>query len=160
MPENVQIGATYYTQYALQFEKGRFITTNYRIGTLLPINSRVTLLDINRKVIKVHIEDFHHDLVIKNAAKHVGGDAYFYFDKLLGKRRVNLANFTKKEKRFIKTGTVGVGMRKDAVLAAVGYPPTHVTPSLEYENWTYWKNRWGNKFIVNFRNGKVTNVLD
>jgi hypothetical protein len=160
LPANIQIGDTYYTQFALQFEKGHFITTNYRIGVLLPINSKVTLLDINRKVIKVHLEDFGHDLLIKNAAKHVGGDAFYYFGKLFDRQKVNLNKFTKKERANIKKGKVAVGMRKDAVIAAIGYPPTHQTPSLEYNNWTYWKTRWGDKFIVYFKNGRVTRIQD
>ncbi len=49
LPENIQLNGVYYTQFALQFEKGHFRTTNYRTGTLLPINAKVTLLDINKK---------------------------------------------------------------------------------------------------------------
>lgn len=160
LPENIHVSGTYYTQFALQFEKGHFRTTNYRTGTLLPINSKVTLLDINKKVIKVKIEDFQHDLIVKNAPKHVGGDAYFYFDKLFAQQKVNLAKFTSEERAFIEKGKVGVGMRKDAVIAAVGYPPSHATPSLSYDNWTYWKTSWGDKLIVNFKNDKVVKVVD
>ena len=160
LPANVQIGAAYYTQFALQFEKGHFRTTNYRTGTLLPINAKVTLLDINKKLIKVKIEDFQHELIVKNAPKHVGGDAYFYFDKLFAQQKVNLAQFTREERALIDKGKVGVGMRKDAVIAAMGYPPSHATPSLSYDNWTYWKSSWGDKLVVNFKNDKVVKVVD
>ena len=160
LPGNIQTGGVYYTQFALQFEKGHFRTTNYRTGTLLPINTKVTLLDINRKVIKVNVIDFKHDLIVKNAPKHVGGDAYFYFDKLFAQQKVNLAKFTRKERTYIEKGKVGVGMRKDAVIAAIGYPPSHATPSLSYDNWTYWKSSWGDKLVVNFKNDKVVKVVD
>ena len=160
LPESIQIGDTYYTQFALRFEKGHFRTTNYRKGTLLPINSNVTLLDIDKKVIKVNIEASQHELIVKNAPKHVGGDAYFYFDKLFARQKVNLATFTREERAFIEKGKVGVGMRKDAVIAAVGYPPSHGTPSLSHNSWSYWKTRWGDKFIVNFKNGIVVKVMD
>ncbi|MFW5920649.1 MAG: hypothetical protein ACOCUS_02325, partial [Polyangiales bacterium] len=30
------------------------------------------------------------------------------------------------------------GMTKQGVIAAVGYPPTHVTPTLDHSPWTYW----------------------
>ncbi len=160
LPGNIQMGGVYYTQFALQFEKGHFRTTNYRTGTLLPINSKVTLLDINRKVIKVNIVDFKHDLIVKNNPKHVGGDAYFYFDKLFKQQKVNLAKFTRKERANIEKGIAGVGMRKDAVIAAMGYPPSHATPSLSYDNWTYWKSSWGDRLVVNFKNDKVVKVVD
>jgi hypothetical protein len=160
LPENIQLNGVYYTQFALQFEKGHFRTTNYRTGTLLPINAKVTLLDINKKIIKVKIEDFQHELIVKNAPKHVGGDAYFYFDKLFAQQKVNLAQFTREERAFIEKGKVGVGMRKDAVIAAFGYPPSHATPSLSYDNWTYWKSSWGDRLVVNFKDDKVVKVVD
>lgn len=160
LPGNIQMGGVYYTQFALQFEKGHFRTTNYRTGTLLPINSKVTLLDINKKIIKVKVEAFQHDLIVKNAPKHVGGDAYFYFDKLFAQQKINLAKFTRKERTYIEKGAASVGMRKDAVIAALGYPPSHATPSLSYDNWTYWKSSWGDKLVVKFKNDKVVKVLD
>ncbi len=59
----------------------------------------------------------------------------------------------------IKNGTVAKGMRKKAVLVAIGYPPAIETMSLDSDQWTYWSSRF-NKFIVYFRNGKVYKIVD
>ena len=50
-------------------------------------------------------------------------------------------------------------MSKKAVLVALGHPPAHATPSLESDEWKYWKSRW-NTMIVIFKNGKVAAIRD
>ena len=45
------------------------------------------------------------------------------------------------EQDHIEKGTVGGGMTKEAVLMAYGYPPSHRTPSLSMDTWTYWTGR-------------------
>jgi len=157
LPESIAIGETYYTQFALKHEKNRFITTNYRRGILLPINSKVTLLEITNKTIDVEIDSTHTALLVKNALKHTGDNTIQAFNKLFAKQKVKLRKFNKTERRNIKSGTVVKGMRKKAVLAAIGYPPQIETPSLEIDQWTYWSSRF-NRFIVHFNKGRVTRI--
>ena len=51
------------------------------------------------------------------------------------------------------------GMSREAAIMAYGYPPTHANPDIESNTWNLWKNRW-DKMIVNFSNGKVSNIID
>jgi hypothetical protein len=44
---------------------------------------------------------------------------------------------TEAERKNVKTGTIGLGMSKKAVLMAYGYPPTHKTPVLTSDIWYY-----------------------
>ena len=44
--------------------------------------------------------------------------------------------------KLIEQGVVDVGMTRDQVLMALGYPPAHRTPALDAPVWTYWQNRW------------------
>lgn len=159
LPANIQIGNHYYTQFALQFEKGRYVTTNYRRGVLLPINSEVTLLEITNKTILVSVAPSHFELLIKNAYKHTNDDTIQAFNKLFAESKRDLKQFTKQERKQIKLGKVAKGMRKKAVLAAMGYPPQIETPSLDIDQWTYWSSRW-NRFIVYFHNGRVARIQD
>ena len=51
-----------------------------------------------------------------------------------------------------------IGMSKDGVVLAIGYPPEHKTPSLKNNRWVYWASRW-NKFAVLFnKDGLVERV--
>ena len=56
-------------------------------------------------------------------------------------------------------GQVIVGMTKAETILAYGYPPTHVTPTTDLNQWTYWVNRW-NRIVVNFEDDKIKEIID
>lgn len=159
LPQNIRIGGLYYTQFALQYEKNRYRTTNYRRGFLLPINTEVKLIDIDSKSITVQIVSSGKELLIENVEKHTNEDTIQAFEKLFAPVKVNLAQFNVLGQKQIKTGTVVPGMRKQAVIAAIGYPPAIGTPSLEQDQWKYWNSRF-NTFIVHFKNGRVSKIQE
>ncbi len=159
LPPSVQVGGTYYTQFVIRYEKGRHRTTNYRRGASIPVNTPVVLEDINEKFITVKLQPSGQELLVENVKKHTHDDVAQAFNKLFAKTRVNLSQFNKLERDNIKNGTVAKGMRKKAVLVAIGYPPAIETMSLDSDQWTYWSSRF-NKFIVYFRNGKVYKIVD
>jgi len=157
--EGVQPSQLYYTQFSLFEEKDNFRTTNYRKGTLIPINTRVSLVSINSGVAELRLVDTGQKLTIENVPKITKDDIQTAFKKIAGPTEVDLKQFSQEERANILTGTSQKGMSKKAVLAAMGYPPLHETPSLESDVWTYWSNRY-NRFVVNFKNGKVDSVVD
>lgn len=159
LPPNITVGATYYTQFVIRYEKGTHLTTNYRRGAVIPVNTPVKLLNITSKTIEVEVDNSSQKLLVKNVVKHTGDDVYQAFDKLFAKKKVNLSKFTSLELTHIKTGTVANGMSKDAVIIAIGYPPITETMNLESNLWVYWSGRY-NKFNVHFKNGKVSMVED
>lgn len=158
LPSNVKRGDYYYTQVTMQYEKGRFRTTNYRRGVLLPINTQVELIEITNKDILVEIMPDHRKLTIENAAKHTGDNTTQAFAKLFNKRMLDLTQFTKLERQNIQDGRVAKKMRKEAVIAAIGYPPITETSSTQMNRWVYWSSRY-DRFIVHFNDkGKVDRV--
>ncbi len=159
LPAHMIIGETYYTQFAIRYEKNRHLTTNYRRGPTIPVNTRVNLLSVTAKAIEVQPENMTVPLTIRNVPKHTGKDVYQAFDDLFAKDKINLNRFTSLERKHIKSGTVAKGMRKKAVTVAIGYPPVTETPGPEADTWVYWSGRF-NKFNVNFRNGKVSSIVD
>ncbi len=159
LPSSIQIGSDYYTQFVIRYEKGVHKTTNYRRGSSIPVNTKVKLLEITNKAIKVQMEPGGQVLEVRNVIKHTNDDTIKAFEKLFGKNKVNLSGFTRLEMENIKKGTVAKGMRKKAVLIAIGYPPQIETMSLDSDQWTYWSSRW-NRFIVHFKNGKVDRIQD
>ncbi len=159
LPAHIAIGDIYYTQFVIRYEKGAHLTTNYRRGASIPVNTPVKLLNMTNKTIEVEVDNSSQKLLIKNVEKHTGDDVYRAFDKLFGKQQVNLSKFNRLEKEHIQSGTVANGMRKDAVIIAIGYPPITETMSLDSNMWVYWSGRF-NKFNVHFKNGKVNKVED
>ena len=149
--------AEMYTQCNMHAYKGRVDTVNYCVGIFIPVNSKVTLLESNSNKIKFLYKG--KTIVLLNREKYSGQDIGQIFNRYFGKKKVNLNKFTKKERKAIKNGEVTKGMSKKAVLVALGHPPAHKTPSLESNEWKYWKNRW-NTIIVIFKKGKVVSIRD
>lgn len=159
MPPHMKLGQTYYTQYSLKYEKGRHRTTNYRKGMLLPVNSEVTLTEIDRKRVFVTIGSSGQELIIENVPKHTNTDSYQAFDRIFATNKVDLSGFTAAERSNIMSGAVAKGMRKKAVLVAIGFPPEIETPNIDMNQWKYWGNRW-NTFIVHFEGNRVARIQD
>ncbi|MGZ8931374.1 MAG: hypothetical protein ACXW0O_10330 [Methylosarcina sp.] len=159
LPAHIVPDKTYYTQFVIRYEKGTHLTTNYRRGGLIPVNTPVRLLNIDRKTIEVELDNSGQKLEIKNVEKHTGDDVYRAFDKLFSSRKVNLSKFARVEQEQIQSGTVAKGMSKEAVTVAIGYPPITETASLNSDTWVYWSSRF-NRFNVHFKNGKVSRIED
>jgi hypothetical protein len=149
-------GETYYTQFSLFHLKNVWLTTNYRKGVLVPVNTQVTFLKASSKEITVKLLD-GGTLKIVNVERYSGVNVEGVFNRTFEKEKVDLAKFSTAEKEDIMAGTVSVGMSKDAVIKALGYPPEHKTPNLEGNKWRYWKNRYGT-MLVSFTDGKVSDI--
>lgn len=149
----------YYTQFSLFQEKNNFRTTNYRKGILIPINTAVTLLKMNSKEAEVRLVDSGQILTIENVPKHTLDDMQTAFNKIFKPEKVDLRKFSANEQDAILAGRVIKGMSRNAVIAAIGYPPQHETPTLTMNDWTYWSNRF-NRFIVHFKHDKVESIAE
>lgn len=155
----VQPAQIYYTQFSFYQEKNNFRTTNYRKGELIPINTPVSLISIDSDEARLRLQTTGQPLTIENVPKFTKDSMAIAFSKIAGTSKVDLSVFTPAEQESILAGQVKQGMRKKAVLAAIGYPPHHATPSLDADVWVYWSNRF-NRFNVNFKNDKVDSVVD
>lgn len=148
-------GETFYTLFSFFYEKDHHYTTNYRKGTLIPINTPVTFLKANRNAIKVLVGG--KKIWIVNVPKFSGENINGIFNRTFSRYPISLENFTFNERENILLGKVERGMRKEAVLLALGYPPSHKTPSLASCEWRYWKSKFGT-FIVSFTNDIVSDL--
>ena len=71
---------------------------------------------------------------------------------------VKLDAFSEQDQKGIAEGRAYVGMSKKGVMAALGYPAMHRTPSLDANTWVYWTNRF-KTFAVEFDDkGLVNNI--
>lgn len=156
---SVQPAQIYYTQFSLFQEKDNYRTTNYRKGTLIPINTAVTLQTMGSDEAELKLVESGRPLTIEYVSKFTKDDMQTAFNKIVGPNTVDLSRFSVDEKTAILAGQVKKGMSKKAVLAAIGYPPQHETPSLDGDKWTYWANLF-NRFVVNFKNGQVDSIVD
>ncbi len=159
LPSFVKIGATYYTQVGLFYEKGRYRTTNYGVGIFLPVNTAVKLVEFGTKDFIVEVAGTGEKVEIENVPKFTSWQLAEAFKMLFGPDMVSLLEFNAAERKNIEAGSIAPGMRKSAVIVARGYPPSHETPSLLRDQWKYWKNRW-DTIIVSFKNDRVVDIKD
>ncbi len=73
--------------------------------------------------------------------------------------RPKIAAWPAPARNAIRAGKVALGMSKEQVLVAVGYPPMHQTPSLEALQWKYWHTSFGSYLLVWDGSGRLKDVL-
>lgn len=149
-----------YTLVNLHPDEGRhrLYSVNYQQASLLPRCTRVVIESVTRKEMKFHLADggrqytyLFHDSMRDSMDGHL--------DKYFGPTcdREKARRLSKVDQEGIQEGRALVGMSKDGVILAIGYPPEHATPSLDGDAWKYWKNRFGT-MMVEFEGGKVVRV--
>ena len=150
-------GQTLYTQFSLFHEANVHLTTNYRKGILVPINTEVKFVKASKSNIVVTLPD-GQNLTVINIEGFSGEKIDGIFTRTFAAKPVDLSQFSEDEKRAIISGEVKKGMSKPAVILALGYPPKHKTPNLQMNQWRYWQNRFVT-FMVYFENDKVTKIV-
>jgi len=135
------MGEQYYLRHCLTYEIGKpWRTTNYWVGILVPINSKVTLTSLGSKKMQIRIEKTNQVLDIENIEKHSRKDMATIAQNLLSRQAVPIEKFDEKTAKNIRNGILAPGMTKEQVVMTRGYPPGHKTPSLEIDTWIYWSN--------------------
>ena len=81
-----------------------------------------------------------------------------YLDKITSKQPPSLDGLSKLDRQGVAAGRALVGMSREGVMTALGYPATHKTPTLEASTWVFWKNRFGTLAVDFDDAGKVKEV--
>ncbi|RTZ97552.1 MAG: hypothetical protein DSY89_10815 [Deltaproteobacteria bacterium] len=71
-----------------------------------------------------------------------------YLDLISSYQPVSLQGLSGIDLKGIRQGKALRGMSKAGVRIALGYPAVHQTPSLEADEWIYWKNRMRRMKVV------------
>ncbi len=151
-------GQTRFTCCNIHYEKPEITDVNFQQGTLIPLGTRVQILEVGRNRIRFQPEG-HPPITLarKYGRRQLTLDQFVEQVLVADNPRARLRKLTPKIQKLIEQGTVEPGMRRDDVLMALGYPPAHRTPSLQQLDWHYWENRW-HQFIVFFDGEKVDRV--
>ncbi len=83
-----------------------------------------------------------------------------YLDLITSPSPVNLATFSATDQKGIKAGSAIVGMSREGVMTALGYPAAHRTPDLDASRWIYWQNRFRTLAVDFGADGKVSSITN
>ena len=144
-----------YTQVAMWTEKNRVDGTNYSTGLHIPVNSEVTIVKITSKAIVFMLDG--EKITYITQSKYTKIDSNQMLDRIFGAKKINLSGHSPATIKNINNGAVAMGMTKEEVLLARGYPPFHATKGVESDRWKYWRNRWVTA-LVTFKDGKVVKI--
>jgi hypothetical protein len=136
-------------------------SVNYLQTGFIPVCTPVTIESLTSKkmvfrVVETEVEyqyGFH---------KSLQGSRQEHLDRIFGERArcpsARIAKMSRVDQTGIEQGEATPGMSKDAVVIAIGYPPEHATPSLDLEQWRYWRSRF-NTILVEFRKDRVSQIV-
>jgi hypothetical protein len=149
-----------YTLVNLHPDEGRrrLYSVNYQQSGMLPRCTRVAIKSVNKKEMKFRLADsdreytwLFHDSLRDSIERHL--DKYFGRTCDADKPK----RLSKLDQEGIAEGRALVGMSREGVILAIGYPPEHATPNMDANGWKYWKNKFGT-MLVEFENGKVSRI--
>ena len=71
---------------------------------------------------------------------------------------ISLNGLSQIDLQGIQEGKAHIGMTKEGIRIALGYPARHRTPSLEENTWIYWLNRFRTTAVDFDDTGKVITI--
>ncbi len=151
----------------LHYDKPEITDMNYLRGKVIPFGTRVQIRQVDAD--RVEFQTPGHPpirLVLKQGVGELTMDQYLDRVFLVDDPYARLPKLPEdgkaaaevdKIRRMMEEGDVTVGMTRDQVLTAIGYPPAHRTPHLDAAMWTYWVDP-EDTFEVYFEGDRVSRV--
>jgi hypothetical protein len=139
----------------------RLYSAHYVLGEVIPMCTPVVIgewdySEITFTVVKTQVKYtyYYHR---SSTPEGLAANALNYFG--LQCESAAVQQMSAVDKAGIKSGTIAVGMTKQAVIYAVGYPPVTRTPTIEADQWVYWRSK-SKLLIVTFEDGSVTGTRE
>lgn len=154
-------GPVYYTQVNIRYEDPeRIPSTNYLRGERLPVGTPVRIIERGGRTIRF-VDPSDREYSLLHVPRHTAGTLDQIFERMFSREDPwapggTLDRIASASVDHIEQGTVGGGMTRQAALMSYGYPPSHRTPSLEQDVWTYWIGR--NRTQLEFRKDRLLRV--
>jgi hypothetical protein len=140
-------------------ERSVLYAANFQRDGLIPLCTAVELVDLDsdRLVFRNPLTEKTYQYVNhKAAAEPFPAHLARYFGTDC--KRDSLQAMTEIDRKGIARGVALVGMSRQGVVLAMGYPPRHVNPSLDSNRYVYWIHRF-NRIGIHFdESGLVTSI--
>jgi hypothetical protein len=138
-------------------ENNRLYSVNYQLPFLIPVCTEVKITKIKKKRMNFTVvesgREYDYNWHKKATPGGLKGNIVKYFGTECPEEEIKALSEVDQE--GIKKGRVQKGMTRRGLIIAMGYPPEHVTPDLEADEWMYWMNRFNRTAVIFGADGTV-----
>jgi hypothetical protein len=143
-------------------ENRRLYSVNYQLPYLLSVCSEVTITKLKKKRmnftdVKTGIE-YEYNWHKKATPGGLNQNVLLYFGHECPAEEIK--TLSEVDQAGIKRGRASEGMTRRGIIIAIGYPPEHVTPSLDMDQWMYWMNRFNRNALMFGEDGTVESIVN
>ena len=143
-------------------ENRRLYSVNYQLPYLMPVCTEVKITKFKKKrmnfqVVESGIE-YDYNWHKKATPGGLNQNVLQYFGTECPSEEIK--TLSEVDQAGIKKGRASEGMTRRGIIIAMGYPPEHVTPNLEMDQWMYWMNRFNRNAIVFGEDGTVESIVN
>ncbi len=128
--------------------------------TIIPAGTKINITKKTRRGFFFSHEFSGQEAFIEYHQRNMGMDMDAYIGLITSTSPVTLSKLSATDQKGVKEGRAIVGMTRDGILAALGYPASHRTPSLESSRWIYWQNRFRTLAVDFGADGKVSSITN
>lgn len=124
---------------------------------IIPVNTPVTIGSF-RRGFAIITQDSRKKILFEydETRMRMGEDQYIGL--ITSTQPVKIDDLSEIDQKGIMVGKAHIGMTKDGVRIALGYPAAHQTPSLNKNTWVFWTNRFKSFKIEFDEKGKVKKI--
>lgn len=127
---------------------------------IIPAGTKIVISDKSRKSFTFTYDEGQIKVIYDFHGPRMGMRLDEYLEKITSAEPVTLSGLSALDRKGVAEGKGLVGMSREGVMAALGYPAIHKTPSLDSKTWIYWTNRFGTIAVDFDDQGKVKAVRD
>jgi len=141
-----EVGGEYFTRFTFSYERGLYRSTNYRRGSMVPINTRVRVVSFAPDEMILDMGGAR--IKVTNDREYTNGSIEDFASLMLSDQPTRIEAYGEKRANEIRNGVLRLGMTREQVIMTRGYPPKHETPSLDLDRWVFWSSRFVKHTLV------------
>ena len=125
---------------------------------VIPVGTKIQVTKKGRRGFVFTYDGGSKKVTFEYQKKRMGMSMDEYVELITSAKPVSYAKLSKQDRKGIADGKAYKGMTRKGVMAALGYPAAHRTPSLDANTWVYWANRFRTVGVDFNDQGKVSQV--
>ncbi len=161
LAENVYLANNIHYQRRIDYLEASYANwTDVEPHHMLPVNTRVTVHDWWAGLGILVVEEERLPLILEYDHRRMRMSKREYVEEITRVEKIDLEALSEIDRQGIEEGQARIGMSKEGVRIALGYPARHETPTLQADTWTYWRDRWRRYNVIFDEDGLVKEIQD